>query len=110
MTWSVFVVGAFACFRVTRLIVEDTVFDGPRDRFLQMLEPRMATSRMASFLYDLLGCQWCVGVHVAGWALLVAAVTGVVTFPVSSAGAVAFIGSWFGLAAAQSLLYRLSER
>jgi hypothetical protein len=52
-------IDGFACHRITRLIVEDTVFDRPRHRVKQALHEAGWPAGI-----DLLGCPWCVGVWV----------------------------------------------
>jgi hypothetical protein len=59
-------VGALAVFRLTRVVVEDTIADPIRDRIVEAAPE----GRLAYFVT----CPWCVSVWVAaGWAVLAAA-------------------------------------
>ncbi len=64
MTWAIpdwwtVVLLALAAFRTWRLIGEDTILDGPRERFLVWFEKRWAWGR------EWLTCPWCAGAEVA---------------------------------------------
>lgn len=57
---------AFAAFRVTRLVVIDTLFEGTRNKLHSFLVNR--TGKLAFFwqkLHDLVSCSWCAGVWIS---------------------------------------------
>lgn len=51
--------GGLAVYRVARLVVDDTIFDAPRQRVLMWAEDR------SKFLHGLLSCGYCVSVWLA---------------------------------------------
>lgn len=51
--------GGLAVYRVTRLVVDDTIFDAPRQRVLMWAEDR------SKFLHGLLSCGYCFSVWLA---------------------------------------------
>lgn len=61
--WMELLLLSFACFRLTRLVVDDLIFEPIRARFFQIiikdeeewLEPK-------GIIGELLSCHWCVGV------------------------------------------------
>lgn len=53
------VIDGLATYRVTRLVVEDHLFDRPRDRLVARLQ--LADHPK---LIELIGCPWCVSVYV----------------------------------------------
>lgn len=53
------VIDGLACYRVTRLVVEDHLFDRPRDRLVARLQLGDHLK-----LIELIGCPWCVSVYV----------------------------------------------
>ncbi len=61
MTALEFVVLALACFRVTRLIVLDTITDPLRDLTVY----RLPDSGFAGYVKVLFDCPWCVGFWVS---------------------------------------------
>lgn len=72
-------VGAFAYFlacaatyRAVRLAITDTVFDAPRERLHDWLDEG---GRFRQWLYDLVTCQWCLGVWIAAAVTTFLAVT-----------------------------------
>ncbi len=54
-------VDALAVFRITRLVTEDTIFDGPRE-WIATQGPEWAA--------DLVSCPHCVSIHAGGLAVL----------------------------------------
>ena len=60
LTTLVLLCGAVA--RVTRLVVDDSILDAPRDRLLGWLEPR---GDVGEFLVELLSCSWCASIWIA---------------------------------------------
>lgn len=54
---------ALAVARVTGLIVEDTIFDTPRDNLIGWLDDRPQT--LGSAIAKLITCPWCAGMWVA---------------------------------------------
>lgn len=51
---------ALACYRITRLLVEDAILDTPR----RALKRRLMRGQHTKLL-ELVGCPWCVSVYVA---------------------------------------------
>lgn len=51
-----------AAYRLTRLVVEDRILDGPRDALLERLD---AGGPAAAKLAEGLRCYWCTGMHAA---------------------------------------------
>ena len=48
-----------ASYRLTRLVVDDTIFDTPRDALTKWL---LGGGTFRFYLAELIGCRWCVGV------------------------------------------------
>lgn len=66
MSWLTFALLAFASYRATRLLIEDAIFDSPRNWLLGQLDQDGKTRY-------LLTCYWCLGLWVsAGLTALVA--------------------------------------
>lgn len=63
----VLVIYALAIARVTGFIVEDTLIDSKRDRFIKWLDDRPAT--LGALIATLVTCSWCSGM----WVSMVAA-------------------------------------
>lgn len=107
MTFLALLVAVAAAFRITRLIVVDTIFDRPRAALQGWLIARASRRGgwLALAVVDLIACQWCVGVHVAFWMTLAATLTGAW----SPGGLVPFCIGWLGLAALQSILWTLVD-
>ena len=59
LTWIKIVLTSLATFRVTQLIVRDTIFEPARAKF---------ESNWSGWFVDLLSCMWCVSVYVAAGA------------------------------------------
>ena len=57
------VVLALASYRVTRLLVVDSLLEPGRSKFHSMLERRNGI--IWAKIYDLVSCTWCVGVYVS---------------------------------------------
>jgi hypothetical protein len=62
VTISTLVLLAGAVSRLTRLVVEDSIFEAPRSRLLDRLE---AGGSRAVFLGELLSCSWCASVWIS---------------------------------------------
>lgn len=62
MTPVLLAVYALAVARVTGLIVNDAIFDAPRDALMVWLDDRPKTA--GSFVAALIGCPWCVSIWV----------------------------------------------
>lgn len=109
MTWAVFAFAMLAAYRVTRLIVTDTITAPPRDALFAWLGAR-ASKRWASWLLDLLGCPWCTSVWVAGAAVAVLAAVGLVAVGSGWAAVVLAGMYWMALAAAVGVLWEITDR
>ncbi len=55
-----FITDALACHRITRLVIDDAIFDLPRKRLKNRLYLQGHTK-----LLELLDCSWCVSIWVA---------------------------------------------
>ena len=94
-------IGSFACYRITQLIVMD---DGPFD-IIQKLRIRLGVydygenGSSTKALGRLFGCPYCIGV----WVALILTLT---LFPIGWLT----IAYWFGIAGAQSLLENIAPR
>ena len=88
--WWSFVILALAVFRLYRLIAEDDILDGPRDRLLD----KFAEERLEK-LDKLITCPWCLGfwlgVIVWGFWLLSPDWTVGLALPWALSAAVAFV-------------------
>lgn len=62
MTLSTIVLLCGAVSRLTRLVVDDTIFDAPRTRVLDRLE---AGGPRAMFVAELLSCSWCASLWIS---------------------------------------------
>lgn len=60
-------IDALAVYRITRLIVSDTLFDEPRRALLERLDA--SESPVAGKMAEGLDCPWCVSVWVGGGVL-----------------------------------------
>lgn len=60
----------FASYRVTQLVVWDSILDGWRGR-LELWHARRHDSRVRTFVRDLLKCTYCTGFHVSWLTVLV---------------------------------------
>lgn len=58
MTFLVFVILAFAAYRIGRFVALDTLIEGTRDKVMMWLATR--GSLWAEKLSELLGCPWCI--------------------------------------------------
>jgi hypothetical protein len=69
VTWLDALLGALAVYRATRLVTEDTIWEGTRDRVVAWSERdgRAATLRVK--VGDLITCPWCASMWVAGLAV-----------------------------------------
>lgn len=64
MLLSLLVIASLATYRLVRLAIEDSLFDTPRGRLYAWLIER--NRLVTDWVYDLIVCQWCLGVWVAG--------------------------------------------
>lgn len=60
----------FASYRVTQLVVWDSILDGWRQR-LELWHARRFESKARTFVRDLLKCTYCTGFHVSWLTVLV---------------------------------------
>lgn len=100
---STFVVATFATYRLVRLALTDTIFDKPRDWLYAKLavlgaqrDKRKAAA--SNWVFDLVTCQWCLGVWFAG--VLTAALARSRGWPV-----IKWFVWWMGVAGAQSAVH-----
>jgi len=98
---------ALATYRVVRLWLVDTITLPLRSRVIgDPAEPTRVPvllgrpNRVNLWLYDLLTCQWCLGIHVAFWGTLAAQLSGWTDLT-----AVSFTVAFLAVAAAQSILH-----
>ncbi|MFZ4431568.1 MAG: DUF1360 domain-containing protein [Microthrixaceae bacterium] len=105
MTPFQFLLVTLGAYRLTRLVIFDTIFDGPRYALGDWL---ISGGRFRRWVAELLGCQWCVGVHVAFWMVLVLSlVTG---WWSSWTDVVAFGVTVLAVAAGQSFVHLIEDR
>lgn len=98
----VLLVLSLATARITRLVVEDTIFDKPRNA----LQAKLLVSKKgsAAWLLKLIGCPYCVSV----WVALAATVTTFALADISIPNPVAvFIFLWMAIAALAVIAYQL---
>lgn len=62
--WLQLLVYALAVARLTGLIREDSITEGPRDALLGWLDDRPKT--LGAFIADLIQCPWCVSIWLGG--------------------------------------------
>jgi hypothetical protein len=98
---------SFAAYRVTRLVVRDSILDGWRAR-LELWHAKRFESKVRIFIRELLGCQYCVSFH-AAW------LTVLVYLLVTGKGSASFTGFMlfgilaFAVAGASALLSRYDD-
>ncbi|WP_173916923.1 DUF1360 domain-containing protein [Halobacillus sp. Marseille-Q1614] len=64
--WLNIFILAFACFRLTRLVVQDVIFEPLRAPFFTVIkEDGEEWIEPKGVIGELLSCQWCVGVWMA---------------------------------------------
>lgn len=63
--WALLVYG-LAVARLTRLVVADTITEGPREKVIALLTDAKALGPVRWMLIDLLDCVWCASMWVAG--------------------------------------------
>jgi hypothetical protein len=70
--WLLLVIWSAATYRVTRLIVLDTLIEEPRDKVMDWLERYKGERRPAwkQKLSELLGCPYCVSAYVSAGVLV----------------------------------------
>ena len=85
----ILLITALAVYRITRLVVEDSILDRPRDYLMGRAE----------WVRALLDCYWCAGFWVSLAATIVLYATGALVLP-----AVAWMGLPFALSAIAGLL------
>lgn len=98
----------FAAYRVTQLIVWDSILDGWRSR-LELWHAKRFESKARTFVRDLLKCTYCTGFHVSWLTVLVYQLT-TGTNPVGSFAAFLLFGiQSFAVAGVQALLNRWDD-
>ncbi len=90
MTLLVFTVLALCAFRLTRLVVEDTITEPIRRRL----------ALRAGWLAAMLGCWWCAGFYVSAAVVLAALALGVVRGRIV----------WFAIPAVSAVVGMLGDR
>lgn len=90
-TLEIMLVCALATFRLTRLVVRDSIFDRPR---------AAVVARAPEWLVELITCPWCISAYLALGTVLVANVSVSVPAP-----AVTWMATW-GLS---TLVYQWSD-
>ena len=105
---AVLVALGFAAYRVTQLVVWDSILDGWRQR-LEVWHARKYDSRVRSFIRDLLKCTYCVGFH-ASWLTVLVYLLATGANPVGSFGSFWLFGiQSFAVAGVQALLNRYDD-
>ncbi len=104
MTPAAFGVLTLCVYRLTRLIVEDSILNPARDWLLRQTN-RPRTGKTAAWVYDLIDCPWCTSVHVALWALVASWAAGMDVY-----GLVGFGALWWALAGAAGLVTAVEDR
>lgn len=61
----VLLVLAFAAYRITRLLVIDAIFDGPRDKMQDWIVSRLRFTKFWDKIHYGLTCTWCSGVWIS---------------------------------------------
>lgn len=90
-----------ATFRVTRLLIDDTIFDAPRG-WLFNRGVRRAPGR---FLVDLFSCPWCLSVWVSAAIVAVTAWLDAALVPDVWSGVLL----WLAIAAGAAVVYRIVD-
>lgn len=67
MEFFLLIVAALACYRLTRFLVADKLFDRPRDAVHGWLLSRERFGGFFRWLQALISCGWCASVWFAGW-------------------------------------------
>lgn len=98
----------FASYRVTQLIVWDSILDGWRAK-LELWHARKFDSRTRTFIRALLKCTYCVGFH-ASWLTVLVYLLATGSNPVASFGSFWLFGiQSFAVAGVQALLNRWDD-
>lgn len=99
----------FAAYRVTQLVVHDSIGDPVRQR-IEMWHARKFDSPVRGFVRDLLGCTYCTGFHAAWLTVLVYTLAIGQNAPWASLGHFWTFGvSSFAVAGVQALLNRIDD-
>lgn len=105
---AVLVALGFAAYRVTQLIVWDSILDGWRQR-LELWHARKFESKVRTFVRDLLKCTYCVSFH-ASWLTVLAYLLATGHNPVDSVSSFWLFGiQSFTVAGASALLSRYDD-
>ena len=96
------VVLTLVSFRITRLLIDDTILDRPRQWVERKFMPRGGIKRRAGHpkLLELMGCNWCLGIYVSLWVVGVA----LWFMPIPY-----YVAMWVAVAAGQSLIYLVHD-
>lgn len=74
MSLSLFVLVWLTAYRLTRLVVKDTILDGPRKRWFKRFPPDSnygkLYNRPVSKWGQLISCAWCSGLYMSGLVVL----------------------------------------
>lgn len=98
----------FAAYRVTQLVVWDSILDGWRQR-LELWHARQFGSKPRTFVRDLLKCTYCVSFH-ASWLTVLVYLLATGHNPVSSVSNFWLFGiQSFAVAAISALLSRYDD-
>jgi uncharacterized membrane protein len=97
----------FASYRVTQLVVWDSILDGWRQR-LELWHARKFDSRARTFVRDLLKCTYCTGFH-ASWLTVLVYLLATGKGAASFSGFVLFGVQSFAVAGIQALLNRWDD-
>lgn len=115
-----FAILSLAVYRVTRLWLHDTITEPLRSRIIGS-EPESDGSQervgwliehpngFTLWLYDLLTCQWCLGVWVSFGAVGVLALAGMQPYDASPLGVALAVATALALAAAQSAVHLVED-
>lgn len=102
-----FVVGSFACFRLSQLITGDKLTEGPRDWLILKLtlkpEGGLRKSGFRAKLAYLVGCPFCVGIWVG--ILVVSAFYGCFPWEIGWSGLLLWLSISGGQASLQQWVY-----
>jgi uncharacterized membrane protein len=97
----------FAAYRVTQLVVWDSILDGWRQR-LELWHARRFESKARTFVRDLLKCTYCTGFHVS-WLTVLTYLLAVGKWSPGFGGFLLFGVQSFAVAGIQALLNRWDD-
>lgn len=97
----------FAAYRVTQLVVHDSILDGWRAR-LELWHARKFDSKVRTFIRDLVGCTYCTGFH-ASWLTLLTYLLAADKGSGGLSGFLLFGVQSFAVAGVQALLSRYDD-